>query len=163
MPGWRWIPTPGHSPGHVSFFREADRTLIAGDAFVTTKQESALAALSQRPELHGPPRYFTPDWEAARRSLERLVVLEPLRVITGHGPPMRGERMLNDLHDLARNFERLAVPSHGRYVRQPALADETGVVAVPPPVPDPLPRMALAFGLGLLLAVAFRKSSSPAG
>jgi hypothetical protein len=71
--------------------------------------------------------------------------------------------MLNDLHDLARNFERLAVPSHGRYVRQPALADETGVVAVPPPVPDPLPRMALAFGLGLLLAVAFRKSSSPAG
>jgi glyoxylase-like metal-dependent hydrolase (beta-lactamase superfamily II) len=163
MPGWRWIPTPGHSPGHVSFFREADRTLIAGDAFVTTKQESALAALSQRPELHGPPMYFTPDWEAARRSLERLVALEPLRVITGHGPPMQGERLLNDLYDLARNFEQLAVPSHGRYVRQPALADETGVVAVPPPVPDPLPQIALAFGLGLLLAVAFRKSSSPAG
>ena len=31
MPGWRWIHTPGHSPGHVSLWREADRALIAGD------------------------------------------------------------------------------------------------------------------------------------
>src|SRR5579883_2718474 len=29
MPGWRWIHTPGHAPGQVSFWREADRTLIA--------------------------------------------------------------------------------------------------------------------------------------
>ena len=163
MAGWRWIPTPGHSPGHVSFFREADRTLIVGDAFVTTKQESAIAALSQRPELHGPPSYFTPDWEAAGRSVERLAALEPLRVITGHGPPMQGERMLNGLHDLARNFERLAVPSHGRYVGEPAVTDETGVVAVPPPVPDPLPRIALGVGVGLLLTAAFRKARRPAG
>ena len=59
----------------LSFFREADRTLIAGDAFVTTKQESAVAALTQRPEMHGPPTYFTPDWENARRSVERLAAL----------------------------------------------------------------------------------------
>jgi glyoxylase-like metal-dependent hydrolase (beta-lactamase superfamily II) len=163
MPGWRWVPTPGHTPGHVSFFRDADRTLIAGDAFVTTKQESAVAALTQRPEMHGPPAYFTPDWENARRSVERLAALEPRRIITGHGPPMQGDRMLSGLHDLARNFERLAVPAHGRYVGQPALADETGVVAVPPPVPDPLPRAALALGIGLLLAAALRKSSRPTG
>ena len=37
MPGFRWIHTPGHSPGHVSLFREGDRALIAGDAFVTVK------------------------------------------------------------------------------------------------------------------------------
>lgn len=55
LPEWRWMHTPGHAPGHVSFFREADRTLIAGDAFITTKQESALAVLAQRPEVHGPP------------------------------------------------------------------------------------------------------------
>ena len=36
MPGWRWLHTPGHSPGHVSFWREADRTIVAGDAFITT-------------------------------------------------------------------------------------------------------------------------------
>jgi glyoxylase-like metal-dependent hydrolase (beta-lactamase superfamily II) len=157
MPGWRWIHTPGHTPGHVSFFRDADRTLIAGDAFVTTKQESALAILTQRPELHGPPAYFTQDWDAARRSVERLAELEPLRVITGHGPPLQGPQMLSGLHDLARNFDRLAVPAHGRYVGQPALADERGVIAVPPAVPDPLPRIALGIGMGLLLAAAFRR------
>ena len=64
MPGLTWISTPGHSLGHVSFYRARDRALIAGDAFVTTKQESALAVLMQRPELHGPPMYFTPDWLA---------------------------------------------------------------------------------------------------
>jgi glyoxylase-like metal-dependent hydrolase (beta-lactamase superfamily II) len=158
MPGWRWIHTPGHTPGHVSFFRDADRTLIAGDAFVTTKQESALAVLTQRAELHGPPAYFTPDWGAARRSVEQLAELEPLRVITGHGPPLQGPQMLSALHDLARNFERLAVPAHGRYVGEPALADETGVLAVPPAVSNPLPRIALGVGLGLLLAAAFRRS-----
>ena len=40
LPGWVWLHTPGHAPGHVSLWREADRTLIAGDAFVTTAQES---------------------------------------------------------------------------------------------------------------------------
>lgn len=40
MPGWTLVHTPGHTPGHVSFFREADRTLLVGDAFCTTKAES---------------------------------------------------------------------------------------------------------------------------
>ncbi|MEC3557421.1 MBL fold metallo-hydrolase, partial [Bacillus thuringiensis] len=35
MPEFRWIHTPGHTPGHISLFREKERTLIAGDAFVT--------------------------------------------------------------------------------------------------------------------------------
>jgi glyoxylase-like metal-dependent hydrolase (beta-lactamase superfamily II) len=39
MPGRRWLHTPGHTAGHVSF-RDHDRCLIVGDAFVTTKQES---------------------------------------------------------------------------------------------------------------------------
>jgi glyoxylase-like metal-dependent hydrolase (beta-lactamase superfamily II) len=43
MPGWRWIHTPGDTPGHISFWRERDRTIIAGDAFITTNQESAYA------------------------------------------------------------------------------------------------------------------------
>src|SRR5699024_9585765 len=40
LPEFTWIHTPGHSPGHVSFFREIDRALIVGDAFVTVKQDS---------------------------------------------------------------------------------------------------------------------------
>src|SRR4051794_37684840 len=31
LPGWELIHTPGHTPGHVSFFRRDDRTLLAGD------------------------------------------------------------------------------------------------------------------------------------
>ena len=64
MQGWRWIFTPGHSPGHISLFRDSDRTLIVGDAFVTTKQESLMSVMTQRMEMHGPPMYFTPDWPA---------------------------------------------------------------------------------------------------
>ena len=67
MPDFRWIATPGHSPGHVSFWREADRTLIVGDAFVTTAQESVYGVLTQEPELHGPPMYYTPGLGAAQR------------------------------------------------------------------------------------------------
>ena len=120
MPGWKWIHTPGHAPGHVSFWREADRALIVGDAFITTAQESAYAAATQRPELHGPPMYFTPDWQAAKASVERLTALEPEVVVTGHGRAMRGAEMRAALHNLAREFDRVAVPDHGKYVLHPA-------------------------------------------
>ncbi|BFH14613.1 hypothetical protein J6TS7_46980 [Paenibacillus dendritiformis] len=72
LPDWRVIPTPGHTPGHVSLYRESDRTLIAGDAFITVKQESALHVIGQAKEIHGPPAYFTPDWDEAWRSVKRL-------------------------------------------------------------------------------------------
>ncbi len=120
MPGWQWLHTPGHAPGHVSLWRESDRMLIVGDAFITTNQESAYAVAAQRPELHGPPQYYTPDWTQARQSVQRLAELEPEVVITGHGPPMRGSKMRDALHLLAREFDRIAVPEHGRYVRAAA-------------------------------------------
>lgn len=116
MPDWRWVHTPGHAPGHVSLWREADRVLVAGDAFITTAQESAYAVLTQRPEIHGPPMYYTPDWERARQSVERLAALEPAFVISGHGPAMQGAEMRDALHALANNFDQVAVPAHGRYV-----------------------------------------------
>jgi glyoxylase-like metal-dependent hydrolase (beta-lactamase superfamily II) len=116
MPGWRWVHTPGHTVGHVSLWRESDRTIIAGDAFITTAQESAYAVATQRPEMHGPPKYFTPDWESARTSVQQLAALEPELVVTGHGPAMRGQDMRAALHVLARDFNNLAVPEQGRYV-----------------------------------------------
>jgi glyoxylase-like metal-dependent hydrolase (beta-lactamase superfamily II) len=132
MPGWKWIHTPGHSPGHVSFWREADRTLIAGDAFITTRQESAYAAAVQLLELHGPPMYYTPDWESARESVRRLAALEPELVVTGHGRALHGPEMRRALHKLAEEFDSVAVPAQGRYVGQPAIADASGVVHIPP-------------------------------
>lgn len=113
LPGlhaWRWVHTPGHTPGHVSLWRESDRTLIAGDAFITTRQESAYAALTQKVEMHGPPRYFTPDWESARESVRALAGLEPELVVTGHGRPLRGEHLRLALHTLADRFDEVARP-----------------------------------------------------
>lgn len=153
MPGWRWIHTPGHTPGHVSLFRESDRCLIAGDAFVTVKQESLYAVATQRQELHGPPAYFTTNWEEARQSVERLASLNPSLAATGHGRPLQGMALKRGLQQLAEEFEHAAIPPRGRYVRQPALADEHGVVAVPPPIVN----AKVVGGVGLLafLGAAF--------
>lgn len=131
MPDWRWIHTPGHTQGHVSLFRDADSTLIAGDAVVTVKQESLLAVLSQDPEVHGPPTYFTPDWGAAGESVRGLAQLQPELLATGHGTPLRGPHMKHELDALAGDFDHLGMPAHGRYVGHPAIADSRGVVMLP--------------------------------
>lgn len=154
LEGWQTIPTPGHTPGHVSFFRESTRTLIAGDAFVTVKQESLRAVLKQKPELHGPPTYYTSDWEAAQRSVATLAALRPEVAATGHGRPLRGEPLREQLDDLSEHFAQRAIPARGRYVPEPAQADETGVVSVPPAPPSALPwktvGLAALAGAGLL-------------
>ncbi|WP_240676032.1 MBL fold metallo-hydrolase [Botryobacter ruber] len=131
LPGWRWIPTPGHSPGHVSFFREDDRVLLAGDAFVTRHGESLLAIISQGKEIHGPPAYFTPDWISAHQSVQKLALLQPEVAATGHGLPMWGEELRRQLNELSASFWRVAVPEQGRYVNEPAITNEQGIVSVP--------------------------------
>ncbi len=115
MSEWSWIHTPGHSPGHVSFWRASDRALIAGDAFITTDQESAYAVATQRLEMHGPPQYYTPDWNNARASVEKLAALEPELAVTGHGKAVVGKELRRTLHLLADNFDAVAVPEQGRY------------------------------------------------
>jgi glyoxylase-like metal-dependent hydrolase (beta-lactamase superfamily II) len=124
MPGWRWVHTPGHTPGHVSLWRASDRCIIAGDAFITTKQESAYAVAVQAPELHGPPAYFTQDWNAARASVEALAALEPDLAVTGHGRPLQGGELRSALRGLAANFDIVAVPDRGTYVDRPATAKD---------------------------------------
>lgn len=116
MPGWKWIHTPGHTPGHISLFREQDRTLIAGDAFVTVKQESLYKVITQKQEISGPPKYFTTDWDAAYDSVKKLAALNPQLAVTGHGLPMSGEELTDSLQKLIENFDEIAVPEHGRFV-----------------------------------------------
>ncbi|WP_062356967.1 MBL fold metallo-hydrolase [Bacillus kwashiorkori] len=113
---WRYVHTPGHSPGHISLFRESDRTLIAGDAFVTVKQDSLYKVLVQKQELHGPPRYLTTDWQAAWDSVKELATLKPEVAITGHGLPMAGEELKTGLGKLAQNFGETEIPDYGKYV-----------------------------------------------
>lgn len=108
---WKWIHTPGHTDGHVSFFRDSDRVLIVGDAFCTTRQESVLSIASQKPELHGPPAFYTSDWESAKASVEVLANLRPRTIAPGHGAPMSGPDVPIALDTLAQNFDVIARPT----------------------------------------------------
>jgi glyoxylase-like metal-dependent hydrolase (beta-lactamase superfamily II) len=122
MPGWRWLHTPGHSVGHVALWRERDRTLISGDAIISTGQESAYEVAVQELEMHGPPMYLTIDWQAAEESVKTLAVLEPELVLTFHGRPVQGPKMRDSLQRLAREFRAIAVPKHGKYLAEPRRA-----------------------------------------
>jgi glyoxylase-like metal-dependent hydrolase (beta-lactamase superfamily II) len=157
MIGWRWIHTPGHAPGHVSLFRVSDATLIAGDAFVTTKQESAVAAFTQAPIVHRPPAYYTPDWVSAYNSVRTLFDLHPAVAITGHGLPMRGAELEDGLRRLVENF-RQEMPRRGRYVFEPATFDGRGVASVPPPVPDVFPKLVIGVAVAATVATLIATS-----
>lgn len=148
---WKYIHTPGHAPGHISLFRESDRVLIAGDAFVTTKAESAVYQLSSIKHLSGPPKYFTCNWASAELSVIKLAALDPEVAATGHGKTMRGEELRGALKNLSTHFKQLALPEEGRYLNEPAVTNEQGVLYLPPPTE----RMSgLAKILGLSIAVA---------
>ncbi len=147
LPSWRWLHTPGHTAGHVSFFREEDKLVIAGDAFITRHGESMMAVMSQKREVHGPPQYYTSDWAAAHHSVEKLAALNPQIAATGHGLPMRGSDLQWQLDELVKNFWTDAVPAHGRYVNEPAIVDELGVISVPPPAESAVPKVLAAAGV----------------
>jgi glyoxylase-like metal-dependent hydrolase (beta-lactamase superfamily II) len=152
---WKYIHSPGHTPGHISLFREKDKVLIAGDAFVTTKSESAIHALTHMSHLSGPPKYFTSNWASAKLSVIKLAALDPEIIATGHGKPMQGEEMRLELNNLSRHFDQLAIPTHGRYVNEPAIANENGVMYVPPPT-EKIPTIVRTVGVSLaLLAIGW--------
>ena len=79
------IETPGHSSGHLSFFRERDGILIAGDAAVNMNLLTTIAG------LHEPPILFTKDRELNRISLKKLAKLKPKTICFGHGPILQNE------------------------------------------------------------------------
>jgi glyoxylase-like metal-dependent hydrolase (beta-lactamase superfamily II) len=68
------VPTPGHTPGHISLYHSASRTLIAADAL---RIEDGLL-LPPAPELCS-------DYEEALRSIERLRLMDIARIICFHG------------------------------------------------------------------------------
>ena len=78
--GFTVLATPGHSPGHVAYWRESDRTLIAGDVFFN------ISLVTLRYGLRPPPNPFTPDPAENRRSMRKLADLEPSVACFGHGP-----------------------------------------------------------------------------
>jgi glyoxylase-like metal-dependent hydrolase (beta-lactamase superfamily II) len=149
---WQVIHTPGHAPGHISLFRESDRTLLSGDAFVTTNQNSLTSIINQTEEVHGPPAYFTCDWEAAEESVRKLALLNPMNVGTGHGVSMRGPDLQQALGLLVSEFRERSIPSEGRYVKEPAITDQNGIVSMPDPTSFYVAR---AIGIGLAIGLVW--------
>ena len=81
----RVIATPGHTPGHVSFWREADRVLFSGDAVLT------IVPILLRDELSLPLRVFSSDWAQTKQSTKKLAELSPEILLSGHGLPLKQE------------------------------------------------------------------------
>jgi len=87
--GFVALETPGHSPGHLAYWREEDGTLICGDVFFNMSLATTAVG------LHMPPGVFTPDPAQNRASARRLAALEPKVVLFGHGPPLRDPTALS--------------------------------------------------------------------
>jgi glyoxylase-like metal-dependent hydrolase (beta-lactamase superfamily II) len=152
--GWEWLPTPGHSPGHICLFRASDRVLLTGDALATLNMDSWIGLIGARPQLAGPPAPFTIDWNAARTSLKELANLRPNVVGCGHGAPISASDLSRRLEHFVEQFR---VPRRGRYVRQPARTGENGIVDLPPAPFDPVPfaTAAALFCAGLALGAGY--------
>jgi glyoxylase-like metal-dependent hydrolase (beta-lactamase superfamily II) len=102
LPDWEMIETPGHTPGHVAFFRRSDGVLLAGDAVTTMNLDSFWDTVARRKQMCRPPVPATSNWKDARRSVELLARLRPSLIAAGHGVPMRDAA--GELSRLAENF-----------------------------------------------------------
>ena len=86
--GFKVLDVPGHSAGHVAYWRESDRVLVAGDVL------NNMNVLTGIRGLHEPRVEFTIDPPLNRESARKLAALEPSLVVFGHGPPLRDTRKL---------------------------------------------------------------------
>ncbi len=86
MGGLRVVATPGHTPGHISFWQPVRRVLFCGDVIA--------ASLGMR--LPSPS--WTVDMDENRRSIQRLAELDAAIVCFGHGLPLTldAARMMRD-------------------------------------------------------------------
>ena len=88
--GFKVLEVPGHSPGHIAFWRDRDGVLILGDVI------NNINIVTGMPGLHEPPLFVAFDAEQNRSSARRLAALEPKLMLFGHGRPLRDTRKFTD-------------------------------------------------------------------
>ncbi len=99
--GFRVLETPGHTAGHISFWREQDRVLVMGDVLANMPIWTGL------PKLREPQRIFSLDPALNRQSARRLAELQPRLTCFGHGPPLRDpQRLLKFVSRFQRTGQR---------------------------------------------------------
>lgn len=88
----RVISTPGHTPGHMSYFDERDGTLYAGDALVTVGGKVRITGFG--PWFFPLPAMATWHRPTALASARKLLPLPIRRYCAGHGRIVEGGREL---------------------------------------------------------------------
>lgn len=77
LSGLQAVMTPGHSPGHTSYWHPEKGILFSGDVIMR------MVGLSL------PIAAFTPSMAENKRSIKRIVELQPRIFCFGHGEPLR--------------------------------------------------------------------------
>jgi glyoxylase-like metal-dependent hydrolase (beta-lactamase superfamily II) len=96
--GFTVIETPGHTPGHLAFWREDDGALMLGDVLFHRNPVTMRLALQE------PFRMATVDPSRNRESARKLADLRPSVICFGHGPPLRdGELFARFVSSLRRD------------------------------------------------------------
>ena len=131
LPDWQAVPTPGHTAGHVAFFRSKDRVLITGDAVLTVNLNSVPDLLAGKHRVSGPPYISTWNWPAAKQSVAALARLNPDVLACGHGRPMTGAQAAASLASFAGRFSQQPSPSRSRKGKKPPREVPWRLVAQP--------------------------------
>ena len=81
------IPTPGHTPGHVSFLDTRDRTVIVGDTLTSIGG----LAVSRTTYYWRFPLAAMATWDKGKdvESAKKIRALDPAMLVVGHGGPVR--------------------------------------------------------------------------
>lgn len=99
--GFRVVDLPGHAPGQIALWREADRVALVSDV-VYLVDSIRLRPLPEG-EVVVPHPVWNQDTERAAESVRKLAALEPETVLAGHAEPLRGTRA-----ELRAKLERAA-------------------------------------------------------
>jgi len=84
--GFRVVHLPGHAPGLIGLYRDADRLALVSDCFYTLDLQSGFKG---GPRVPHPA--FNMDTEQARDSIRKLAAMEPSAAWAGHADPVTGD------------------------------------------------------------------------
>ena len=108
MAGFKVLDTPGHSKGHVSYWRESDRVLILGDVL------NNMDVFTGIPGLREPKKMLTPDPARTARRSGSLGELEPLaRAVRSRRPAARHREVHGLLRERRSLMARMEVSASG--------------------------------------------------
>lgn len=84
--GFQVIELPGHAPGLIGLYREADGLALVSDCFYTLDPQTGRKGAARVPHPA-----FDVDVEQARDSIRKLAALDPAAAWPGHADPVTGD------------------------------------------------------------------------